>query len=61
MRDLDRCAEVRHCPAVAGNRGASCDDDNTDQVDTQMTAVYAIAAFIIVMAILNKMSFGRFD
>ncbi|MEQ9144998.1 MAG: hypothetical protein RLO08_11645 [Parvibaculaceae bacterium] len=61
MRDLDSCAAVRHCPAVAGNRGALCDDDNSDQVDIQMTAVYAIAAFIIVMALLNKMTFGRFD
>jgi len=27
----------------------------------QMTAIYAIVAFLAVMAILNKMSFGRFD
>jgi len=26
-----------------------------------MTAVYAIVVFIAVLAILNKMSFGRFD
>jgi len=26
-----------------------------------MTAIYAIVAFIAVMAILNKMTFGRFD
>jgi len=28
---------------------------------TFMTAVYAIVVFIAVMAILNKIAFGRFD
>jgi ribose/xylose/arabinose/galactoside ABC-type transport system permease subunit len=26
-----------------------------------MTAIYVIAAFIVVMAILNRIEFGRFD
>ncbi len=35
--------------------------DHIYRVEHPMTAIYAIVAFIAVMAILNKMTFGRFD
>tara|TARA_A100000171_G_C2116306_1_gene138015 strand:+ start:481 stop:735 length:255 start_codon:yes stop_codon:yes gene_type:complete len=53
---LDTWIVLRHCPL------------KFDQIirsllkrGRQMTAIYAIVAFLAVMAILNKMSFGRFD